>query len=505
MSLRIYNTRTRQKEDFTPLAPPKVGMYVCGVTVYDYCHIGHARAYTAFDVVARYLRHKGYELTYVRNFTDVDDKIIKRANERGEEPGAVSSRFIEAFTEDMTALGIAPADIEPRVTDHMDQIVSLVGTLVERDNAYPVDAPEAASAGAQDVYFKVRGFEPYGGLSGRDLDDLRSGARVDVDTRKRDPLDFALWKASKPGEPAWDSPWGKGRPGWHIECSAMSTHYLGQTLDIHGGGKDLVFPHHENELAQSEAASDQPFVRLWMHNGFVNIDQEKMSKSLGNFFTIREVMERFEPEAIRYFLLTTHYRSPLNFSDAVVEEAEQRVAYIYETLARIATYLAEAAPATDGEPFALVFAKEGAPLDAPAQFAEAMDDDFNTPRALSVVSELLRIANLMMDGREKELIGRKLKPPQRARLLAEWRQVMEPIQQVLGLGLSEPEPFLDALRSRRCLRREIDPAWVEAQLGARAEAKASKDFAAADQIRAALIERGVEVRDTRDGSVWRVV
>ncbi|MFH1807770.1 MAG: cysteine--tRNA ligase [Pseudomonadota bacterium] len=501
MGLQIYNTRTRQKEPFAPAAAPKVGMYVCGVTVYDLCHIGHARVYVAFDVVARALRHKGFDLTYVRNFTDVDDKIIKRANERGESAVDLASRFIETFHADMSLLGVAPADIEPRVSEHMPQIIELVKTLVDREHAYVV---EGTSEG-QDVYFAVRSFASYGGLSGRDLDDLQAGARVDVDERKRDPTDFALWKSAKPGEPWWDSPWGKGRPGWHIECSAMGMHYLGHTLDIHGGGKDLVFPHHENEIAQSEAATGQPFVRMWMHNGFVNIDQEKMSKSLGNFFTIREVVERFDPEALRYFLLSTHYRSPLNFSDAVVEEAESRVMYVYETLARLDETLASTPAEPDGEPLSQVFAHDGLPYQPRAEFEAALDDDFNTPRTLSVLAELLRIANALMDGKEKELIGRKLKPAARARLLDAWKLEFEPLQRVLGLGQKDPRPFLDALRERRCRRRDIDPTWVEEQLAQRGEAKASKDFARADQIRTELTDRGVEVRDTRDGTLWRVI
>jgi len=507
MTLRIYNTMTRNKRDFEPQAPPRVGMYVCGVTVYDYCHIGHARAYVAFDVVARYLRHRGYQLTYVRNFTDVDDKIINRARERKVEPGALARQFIDEFYQDMASLGVAPADIEPKVTEHIPEIVALVEQLIAKQQAYVVDAAPAADGSpptGRDVYFAVRSFEPYGDLSGRNIEEMQSGARVDVDERKRDPLDFALWKAAKPGEPCWDSPWGKGRPGWHIECSAMSMKYLGTTLDIHGGGKDLVFPHHENEIAQSQAATGKPFVRLWMHNGFVNVDDEKMSKSLGNFFTIRDVIARFEPEALRYFLLTTHYRSPLNFTDSQVEEAENRVAYLYETLARVATYLAENAPAAEGEPFDQVFARNGAPYRPLAELEQALDDDFNTPRALGLLSELLRLANLLLDGKEQEQIGRKLKPPLRARLLGEWQTLYAPMQTVLALGTRPPAQFLDELRLRRCKRREIDPACVEQRLVTRTAAKQAKDFAAADQIRAELAGKGVEVRDARDRTIWRV-
>lgn len=501
MALRIYNTLRRAKEEFIPLAAPRVGMYVCGVTVYDLCHVGHARVYTAFDVIARYLRYRGYEVTYVRNFTDVDDKIIRRAAEQGEDPAALTERCIVAFHEDMAKIGVAPADVEPRVTQHMGQIVALVEELIARGHAYP-SAPDAS--GACDVHFEIRSFDSYGALSGRDLEELKAGARVEVDHRKRDPLDFALWKAAKPGEPAWESPWGKGRPGWHIECSAMAMHYLGQTIDLHGGGKDLVFPHHENERAQSEGATGVPFVRCWMHNGFVNIDQEKMSKSLGNFFTIRDVIERYEPEALRHFLLTTHYRSPLNFNDAMLEEAERRVAYVYETLARLDGYLAEISPAAEGADLAELFGTAEQPFMPLRQFEAAMDDDFNTPKALSVLAEMLRIANALMDGKEQELIGRKLKPPMRARLLAEWLQINGALQDVLGLGLKPPVSFLRRLRERRCRRRDIEPEWVEEQVAARARAKAEKDFEIADRIRGQLAEKGVVLRDGREGTTWQI-
>ncbi|UCG37870.1 MAG: cysteine--tRNA ligase, partial [bacterium] len=315
MSLRVYNTLSGKKEEFQPIDPPRVGLYACGVTVYDFCHIGHARAAVAFDVIARYLRYAGYDVTYVRNYTDIDDKIIHRSAEQGVPWKELAETFIEAHDTDMAALGVRRADVEPRATEYIEEIIGIVQTLVEKGYGYVVEG---------DVYFEVERFAGYGKLSKRDLDQMQAGARVDVDERKRNPLDFALWKSSKPGEPSWDSPWGKGRPGWHIECSAMSAAILGQPLDIHGGGKDLIFPHHENEIAQSEAAAGREFVRYWMHNGFVNIDSEKMSKSLGNFFTIREVLEKYRPEVVRLFLLSTHYRSPLDFSDRALEEATIR-------------------------------------------------------------------------------------------------------------------------------------------------------------------------------------
>ena len=315
MAIRIFSTLSGVKEPLEPLHPPAVGMYVCGPTVYDMSHVGHARVYVAFDVVARQLRRRGYRLTYVRNYTDVDDKIIKRAAELGEQPQDVSERFIREYQKDRAALGVRPADVEPKVTQHVPEIVALIEKLVARGLAYPA---------AGDVYYAVRRFPDYGKLARRNLDDLKAGARVEPGEQKRDPLDFALWKGAKPGEPAWPSPWGPGRPGWHIECSAMSEKYLGESFDIHAGGKDLVFPHHENEIAQSEGASGKPFAKIWMHNGFVTLDQEKMSKSLGNFFTIRDVTAKFEPEALRLFLLSTHYRSPINFSDQALAAALAR-------------------------------------------------------------------------------------------------------------------------------------------------------------------------------------
>ncbi len=331
MPLRIYNTLTGKKEDFVPQTPGKVSMYVCGVTVYDHCHIGHARANVVFDVVYRYLRHIGYEVTYVRNYTDVDDKIINRANKEGVDFREITERFIREFDRDMNALGIAEPTFQPRATEHIDDIVRIVSALVDKGFAY--------QAGG-DVYFNVERYAEYLKLSKRNLDDMKAGARIEVDERKEHPMDFVLWKEAKPGEPSWDSPWGKGRPGWHIECSAMSMRFLGETIDIHGGGKDLVFPHHENEIAQSEAATGKPFVRYWLHNGFVNINSEKMSKSLGNFFTIKEVLDRYEAEVLRFFLLTAHYRSPLDFSDQNMNEAEAGLDRIYTALARMEEFAA---------------------------------------------------------------------------------------------------------------------------------------------------------------------
>ena len=365
--IEIYNTFTRRKEALKPLTPGKIRMYVCGMTVYDYCHLGHARVLVAFDVVVRYLRSLGYEVTYVRNITDIDDKIINRARENGEEVSALTARFIAAMHEDERALSVARPDLEPRATETVEEIVVMVGTLIEKGFAYVGDN--------HDVYFDVSRFEPYGLLSDRRTEDLRAGARVDVDEAKDDPLDFVLWKAAKPGEPTWESPWGAGRPGWHIECSAMSTSSLGNQFDIHGGGMDLKFPHHENEIAQSEAATGQKFANLWMHNGFVRVDDEKMSKSLDNFFTVREVLKNYSAEVIRYFIVASHYRSPLNYSNLQLDSARASLTRFYTAMRGV-----EAGQPDEGDEYI-------------SRFQEAMNDDFNTPEALAVMFDLAHEMN----------------------------------------------------------------------------------------------------------------
>ena len=385
MPITLYNTLTRQKEEFVPLNPENVRMYVCGMTVYDYCHLGHARVLVVFDMIARWLRQHGYPLTYVRNITDIDDKIIARANENGETIGELTERFIAAMNEDSDALGVLRPDIEPKATEHIAQMIAMIEDLVANGKAYP--APNG------DVYYAVREFAEYGQLSGKSLDDLRAGERVDVDTNKRDPLDFVLWKAAKPGEPSWESPWGNGRPGWHIECSAMGGKLFGQTFDIHGGGADLQFPHHENEIAQSCGAHgglcghDAPHaagkrinshVKYWLHNGFIRVDNEKMSKSLGNFFTIRDVLKKYAPEVVRFFILRAHYRSPLNYSDAHLDDAKNSLARLYNTLGNVQA--AEFAVREDAN-------------DYTRRFFAAMDDDFNTAEAMSVLFELANEAN----------------------------------------------------------------------------------------------------------------
>ena len=475
MALRVFNSMTGEKQEFVPLVPGKVGLYVCGITVYDLAHIGHARMLTAFDTVVRFLRFRGFEVTSVRNWTDVDDKIIRRAGERGIDPGELSRHFIEECRKDMAALGIAQADVEPKATEHIPEMHALIGKLIEKGHAY-------ASQG--DVYFSVRSFPAYGRLSKRNLDDLLSGARVEPGEQKRDPLDFALWKAAKPGEPAsvtWQSPWGPGRPGWHIECSAMCQKYLGTTFDLHGGGKDLVFPHHENEIAQSEAASGQPLAQSWLHNGFVTMDFEKMSKSLGNFKTIRDLLAHWDGEALRAFLLGTHYRNPINFTEASVVEADRRVEYFYETLAKADAYLAKKPGKATQE------------VPERALFIAAMEDDFNAAEAQGHLESIYRQLNALIDAKKP---GDAVAP-----LAAAARE----LSGVLGLSLREPGKAILERRALAAGRKGIDAAWVEERIAARIAARKGKDFKAADEIRAEVAAKGVELRDNPQGTDWRVL
>ena len=457
--LNLYNDLSRIKEPFTPIVPGKVTMYVCGMTVYDLCHLGHARVLVVFDVVARYLRWLGYDVTYVRNITDIDDKIINRANERGEPFRALTERFIQAMHEDSAALGVLPPDQEPKATEHLDEIIAMISRLIERGHAYAADNG--------DVYYDVKSFPTYGRLSGKSIEDLRAGARVEPGEAKRDPLDFALWKSAKSGEPSWESPWGAGRPGWHIECSAMSTKALGDTFDIHGGGADLTFPHHENEIAQSEGATGHPFVRYWMHNGFVRINDEKMSKSLGNFFTVREILERYRAEEVRYFILTSHYRSPLNYDEEHLQNARAALTRFYTALR--------------GLPQAESAADEG----FRQRFNAAMDDDFNTPEALAVLFDLTREINR---AREQE--------PARAAALA--TSLVE-MGGVLGLLQDDPERYL---RGGAGSDGPSDD-QIEALVQQRLSAKREKNWGEADRIRDQLNAMGVLLEDGPQGTSWR--
>ena len=464
--LKIYNSLTSRKETFIPIEADKVRMYVCGMTIYDYCHLGHARVMVVFDVVVRYLRARGYDVTYVRNITDVDDKIIQRANENGEDIHTLTERFIGIMNEDAAALGILPPDIEPRATSSMEGIIDMIKTLVDNDHAYQ------GSNG--DVYYDVSRFKNYGALSGKNTDDLQAGARVAVDEAKNDPLDFVLWKAAKPDEPSWPSPWGEGRPGWHIECSAMSTECLGAHFDIHGGGMDLKFPHHENEIAQSEAATGEHFVNYWMHNGFVRIDDEKMSKSLGNFFTVREILKAYRAEEIRYFILASHYRSPLNYSQENLENSKAALTRLYSTLRGLSPV---AATDTICDSYQDAFYK-------------AMDDDFNTPEAIAVLFELAR-----------EINKHKQQAPEKAGLLA---ACLINLGNILGLLQVDPDTYLrDTAPGQPDAPGALSAEAVEDLIARRLKARTEKDWAEADRIRDELDAAGIILEDGASGTSWR--
>ncbi len=457
--LQIYNSLTRTKEAFKPLNENHVRMYVCGMTVYDLCHIGHARTVTAFDVVSRYLRAKGYNLTYIRNITDIDDKIIRRATDNGETIDVLTDRMIAAMREDFKRLGNLEPDQEPRATEHVEGMIEMISDLVEKGFAY---AP-----GNGDVYFRVRKFDGYGKLSGKILEELEAGARIEVDEQKEDPMDFVLWKGAKEGEPSWPSPWGNGRPGWHIECSVMGKCCLGETFDIHGGGSDLKFPHHENEIAQSEAANGQTFVNTWMHSGAIRIDNVKMSKSLGNFFTIREVLDKYPDEVVRYFLISSHYRSPVNYSEDSLKEASIRLERLYTAL--------------KGLDVAGVTAAEGTRFEE--KFMASMDDDFNTPEALASLFELVRDLNTI-----------RAEDKQKAMPLA---ALLVKLGGILGILQGDAESFLKS-------GAEVDEAWIEAMIQKRKDAKKARDYAEADRIREELASQGIILQDSREGTTWRI-
>jgi cysteinyl-tRNA synthetase len=459
--MQVYNTLSRQKEEFAPLQPNEVNMYVCGVTVYDYCHLGHARAYIVFDMIRRYLLHKGYQVNYIQNFTDIDDKIIRKANESGQNPQEIAEKFIQEYFADFDRLGILRATDYPKATEHIADIIALIETLVQKGHAY---------AASGDVYYDVMSFPQYGKLSGRRFEDNEAGARVAVGDAKKNPLDFALWKAAKAGEPAWPSPWGAGRPGWHIECSVMAMQKLGKSFDIHGGGQDLIFPHHENEIAQSEGATGQPYVKYWLHNGFVNINDEKMSKSLGNFFTIRDILKKYPPETLRFFVLSTHYRSPINFSEEQLIEAQKGLDRLYQ-----------AVWGNQADISAVRLCSPPTPLDVRSkntdknnyssyekEFMDYMDDDFNSAGALGTLFTLAAAAN------------RDHSAPAAA--------LLKKLGGILGLLQAEPQPA------------EI-PARITALAEQRAAAKQNKDFALADKLRAEIAAQGYAIKDTAQGFV----
>jgi len=481
-NIKVYNTLTGEKENFIPVKSGKVGMYVCGITAYDVCHLGHARSAIVFDIIRRYLKYRGYDVTMVKNITDIDDKIIRRAEEENSSTQEIARRYTEEYYRDMEALGVDRADIEPKATEHIKEMIGMIQTLIDRGFAYVVDG---------DVYFEVNKFPEYGKLSKKKTEELMAGARVEVDAKKKNPLDFALWKASKEGEPSWDSPWGHGRPGWHIECSAMSMKYLGEEFDIHGGGADLIFPHHENEIAQSEASTGRKFVKYWIHNGFITVDKEKMSKSLGNFFTIKEILDRYDPEVVRCFLLTTHYRSPIEFSDKQLNEVEASLDRYYSTVLRINDFMKSTGTAeksTRSEELEEVINsfKE--------RFLTAMDDDFNTALALGHIFELIRELNRFLDARPS---GQKARE-----LLSKAKKLLSEAGSVLNIFNRTPDEWYRSLM--RVKKIGISEEELLKRIAERQEARKAKDWEKADRIRKEVEEMGIILEDKRDGTTWRV-
>ena len=486
MSIQIYNTRTGGKTELKPLSDNHVKMYVCGITAYDYCHIGHARSALAFDMIYRYLLYRGYKVTFVRNFTDVDDKIINRAKEQGTTTEELSERFIRKFHEDMDQLGVAAPTVEPKATEHVQEIIDMIEGLVDKGMAYQEGG---------DVYYAVEKFSDYGILSKRSIEDMQAGARIEVNEKKRNPMDFALWKSSKPGEPTWDSPWGPGRPGWHIECSAMSKKFLGDSFDIHGGGKDLIFPHHENEIAQSMGATGSPFVNIWVHHGFVTIKDEKMSKSLGNFLTIRDVLQRFRPEALRLFVFSTHYQSPLNYSEAAIKDAEAGLERFYECLAGIAR-LPESGDENKGS---AISKKDAAKLESlEERFQKVMDNDFNTAQALAQLFDAVKVLNKIT----RSLPGT---PSQYdIDLLRNVGAKFRELANIMGLLTEDPIKHAEALQASRIKELGLDPETIETMIRQRNEARQDKDWARSDAIRDELLAKGVELKDGPEGTSWKV-
>jgi cysteinyl-tRNA synthetase len=492
MSLRFYNTLTGKKEEFNPIEEGKVGIYVCGITAYDVCHIGHARSAVVFDVIYKYLKYKGYNVTYIKNFTDVDDKIIAKANAENSDIIDISERYIKEHNEDMDRLGVARPTIAPRATENIQGMIRLISTLLEEGLAYVVDG---------DVFFSVDKFEGYGKLSGRNLDDMQAGARIDVDEKKKNPLDFVLWKASKEGEPWWDSPWGRGRPGWHIECSVMSQRFLGETFDIHGGGEDLIFPHHENEIAQSEGATGKPFARYWMHNGFIKVNSEKMSKSLGNIFTIKDVLKMYHPEVVRLFIVQSHYKSFIDFSDDSLAEARTALERFYSTLKNINNALESTIDFSDittknltGEDVEIFNKIE----ELPNRFIEAMDEDFNTARAIGHIFDAVRLINGYLAESSFSIA------PESLFILDTAKGYIREVGKVLGLFLEDPDEYFLEDRQREAVKRGLDIEEIELLIEERRKARAEKDWKRADEIRDHLASKGVSLKDAPDSTAWKI-
>jgi cysteinyl-tRNA synthetase len=507
MTIRVYNTMTGKKEEFIPLQEKKVGMYVCGVTVYDLCHIGHARSAIVFDSIYRYFRYRGYDVTFVRNFTDIDDKIIKKANEEGVDCKTIAEKYIGEFNIDMGRLGLEKPSVEPKATEHIPEMLQLISTLIQKGFAYQ---------GGSDIFFSVEKFNNYGKLSKRNLEDMQAGARVDIDEKKENPLDFALWKGSKPGEPFWESPWGKGRPGWHIECSVMSQKYLGETFDIHGGGRDLTFPHHENEIAQSEAATGKTFVRYWIHNGFVNINKEKMSKSLGNILTIKEILKEWHPEVLRLFFLSHHYRSPVDYSEDSFLEAKSGLDRFYTTLKSIKDEVEKVPSPLTGEVLTRGVMKttpqgEGGGGRAPvpnecrqaiesfqARFEEAMDDDFNTAQALGYFYDLQTHLNSLLS------LSKNHPTEEIASLLKKGFDHLSIKGWVFGLFRDDPEKYLARQRIEGLKKLNLTEEEILQSIEERNLARKGKNYKRADEIRNDLLSKGIVLEDTPTGTIWKI-
>jgi len=489
MPQKIFNTRTRKKETFEPVRPGAVGMYVCGITAYDVCHVGHARAAVVFDVVFRHLKARGYDVTYVKNFTDIDDKIIDRANREGVGITQIAERYIKLHDEDMAALNVLTPTVTPRATGHMADMIALIQALEEKDIAYAVDG---------DVFFAVNNFPAYGGLSGRQLDEMVAGARVDVNDKKRNPLDFVLWKKSKASEPFWESPWGKGRPGWHIECSAMSRRYLGETFDIHGGGEDLIFPHHENEIAQSQAVTGKPPAHYWMHNGFVKINAEKMSKSLGNIFPIREIIQRYHPEVLRLFMLQSHYRSPVDYSDTALAEARTALIRCYGALQLMKETRSKLDPAAGKMGGAAKEAYVGKINELSNKFDNALDDDFNTAQALGYVFDAARLINNITTAEKK------MPAPDKEVALATATRVFQHFGDVLGIFQFDPDVFFHSDRDIEIAKRGLDVTRIEDLIQERQKARDAKEWKRADDIRQELASQNIALRDSTGRTTWSI-
>lgn len=486
MNIQIYNTLSGKKQQLKPIEPGHVRLYVCGITSYDYCHIGHARSALAFDMIVRYLRYRGLKVTYVRNFTDIDDKIITRAAEQNTSTEELANRFIDEFYVDMDKLGIDRPDLEPKATEHIGEMIDLIAELIKKDMAY--------QAGG-DVYYTVNSFPEYGKLAHRNLEDMQAGARISINEQKKNPMDFVLWKGSKPGEPTWDSPWGPGRPGWHIECSAMSRKYLGETFDLHGGGKDLIFPHHENEIAQSEGANDKPFVNCWIHHGFVTIRDEKMSKSLGNFLTIRDILSNYHPEILRFFIFSTHYRNPLDFSETAMQDAAAGLERLYACIAQVDSLRLKSKGNGEG----CIARKDIDILESvETRFQQAMDNDFNTAQAQAVLFDMVKIVNRLYKNLPEIPFTADFE------ILTNATQTLKKLAAIMGLLQENATIFLQEQKGKMLAGLSIDEETISALINERYASRAAKNWSRSDEIRDQLLSQGIELKDSPDGTTWSV-